>query len=351
MKSSQSNITLEVQVHPSDIRRKVRYYFLTWGHIATWILGFVVLLVFLGAAALLSPEVMRNVQARQDYQAEIHRRSLYGDRLQGLLERMKSLELETTDLRNRMNKVYLAYGMSTGESLGKGGFPLTVKESPESVYRDQIHFGYKLQTNISEEMAVLGAFLDEVTSFEGANSDQALSTPSISPLRRQDFVLTSPYGTRRSPFTKEIDFHAGVDLAARTGTTTIAPADGIVVFAGRYPLRQSVSWWRYGNLVAMRHGDRFVTLFGHLDEVKVKRGQKVAQGEEIGSVGNTGWSTSPHLHYEVRRLSEDGNFHPVDPRIYILDQKWRDEEKFLIRARQAPDTSLFEPLPRSIARR
>ena len=139
-------------------------------------------------------------------------------------------------------------------------------------------------------------------------------------------------------------------MAAPSGTPITAPADGVVVFAGRYPLRQSVSWWRYGNMVALRNGDRFITLFGHCDEINVRSGQKVKQGDIIATVGNTGWSTSPHLHYEIRRRSEDGDYEPVDPRIYILDHQWRDEEQLLVRARMAPDARNFEPLPRIIGR-
>ncbi len=163
-------------------------------------------------------------------------------------------------------------------------------------------------------------------------------------------MLTSPFGTRRSPFTKNLDSHPGIDLAATPGTPILAPADGLVVFAGRYPLRYSVSWWRYGNLVGLRNGDRFITLFGHCDEIKVRTGQKVRQGEVVATVGNTGWSTSPHLHYEVRKKEEGDDFRPVDPRIYILDHRWRDEERLLVRARRAPDLRDFEPLPRRIRR-
>ena len=133
------------------------------------------------------------------------------------------------------------------------------------------------------------------------------------------------------------------------GTPVHAPAEAVVVFAGRYDLRQNVSWWRYGNLVVLRHDDRFVTLFGHLEAVDVKAGQRVDQGQVIGRVGNTGWSTSPHLHYEVRRF-DAGDFRPVDPRIYILDHRWRDEERLLVRARTSPDPGNYEPLPQRLSR-
>ena len=194
-------------------------------------------------------------------------------------------------------------------------------------------------------MSVAGFFLEEIQAFENAREDVVRLTPSISPLHRADFVLTSPYGERRNPFTKNRDFHAGIDMAALEGTEIHAPADGEVVFAGRYSLQQSVGWWRYGNLVILRHGDAFLTVFGHCHEVKVKRGQKVAQGDVIATVGSTGMSTSPHLHYEVRRRDEDGVYRPVDPRIYILDHHWHDEEQILVRSRSAPPAKDFQPLP------
>jgi murein DD-endopeptidase MepM/ murein hydrolase activator NlpD len=221
---------------------------------------------------------------------------------------------------------------------------------PDSIYSGVIRQAGALEARINEQLRVLETFVGEVQSFEAAHGDQVRTTPSTSPLRSDSFVLTSPFGNRRSPFTKKTDFHTGVDLAAPVGTPVYAPADGVVVFAGRYPLKQSVAWWRYGKLVALRHGSRFITLFGHCDEIRVRSGRKVKQGDEIATVGNTGWSTSPHLHYEVRHRGEEGGFDPIDPRIYILDHQWRDQEQLLVRARVAPDRRNYEPLPRIIGR-
>ena len=197
---------------------------------------------------------------------------------------------------------------------------------------------------------MLETFLGEIQQFEAANREQARTTPSTIPLHGDEYVLTSPFGSRRSPFTKALDFHAGIDLAAPAGTPVYAPAEGVVLFAGRYPLKQSVAWWRYGNLVMVRHGQYFITLYGHCDEVKVRRGQTVRQGDLLATVGNTGLSTNPHLHYEVRRREEDGRYVPVDPRIYILDHRWRDEEKILVRARSAPALDDYQPLPPVLGR-
>ncbi len=337
---------IEIQIHPGDIRRRVRYLFFTRRRL-TWIAAAVALWVgFIGLGTALAPEVVQGYLNRQEHQALKAERVRQGERLEALVERMRGLEGRAGELRLKVDKIYLAYGLDAEESIGQGGFPPPpVPEVPQTVHANVVRQGYELDGRVGSELAAIGAFLDEVDSFEEANRERARTTPSASPLQGDRFVLTSPFGNRRSPFTKNLDFHAGVDFAANSGTPIYAPADGKVVFAGRYPLRKSVGWWRYGNLVVLSHDDEFRTLYGHCDEVLVRAGQRVEQGEQIATVGNTGWSTSPHLHYEVRRRNAARDFAPVDPRIYILDRRWRDEERLLVRARSAPGQSNYEPLP------
>ena len=171
-------------------------------------------------------------------------------------------------------------------------------------------------------------------------------TPSILPVPSDQFVLTSPFGMRVSPFTRAADFHKGLDLSAPAGTPIFAAADGVVSFAGRYPLRDSVAWWRFGNVVVVNHADRFITIYGHCDTIKVRRGQQVRQGETIATVGSTGWSTNSHLHYEVRSdLQQPGNYVAIDPRIYILNYQWNNEASLLMRTRTSKEYRNFDPLP------
>jgi murein DD-endopeptidase MepM/ murein hydrolase activator NlpD len=134
------------------------------------------------------------------------------------------------------------------------------------------------------------------------------------------------------------------------GTPVFAPADGVVVFAGQYPLARSHGWWSYGNMVLIRDGEGFVTIFGHADRVEVRAGQKIRRGERLATVGNSGWSTSPHLHYEVRRRDADGVFRPIDPLLFILDRRWPNDDLLLLRARNARPVQSFEPLPPGIDR-
>jgi len=127
------------------------------------------------------------------------------------------------------------------------------------------------------------------------------STPSIWPVRGW---VTSPFGPRTSPFSGIPTFHEGIDIAAQTGTPIIAPADGVVIKA-----EFSTG---YGNMVEISHGYGIKTIFGHNSRLNVKAGQLVRRGDVISYVGDTGSSTGPHLHYEVRL-----NGLPVNPVKYL----------------------------------
>lgn len=104
--------------------------------------------------------------------------------------------------------------------------------------------------------------------------------------------ITSPFGYRRSPFTGRREFHEGIDIAASVGSPIRVPADGVVVFAGRNG--------GYGKVVVVDHGYGFSTRYGHCSRILVRVGERVKRGQVIARVGNTGRSTAPHLHYEVR---------------------------------------------------
>lgn len=344
---------LEFQYHPSDIRKGVRYVFLSRRQVVAWSVGLTVYALFLVFSLGMLPKVLKQHWTAREYSHQALLQPGLAQRVQTNVERFADLEETSNALRLELGQIHLAYGFDQDESHGKGGYPHEPTPLPgalaQSALAQDVVRGFGLQAEIEGEVGALQVLMSEVLSFEELNRDAVSTTPSISPVRSEEMVLTSPYGMRISPFTKEKDFHAGLDFAAATGTDTLAPSDGVVTFAGRYSLRRSVGWWRYGNLVALRHGERFITLYGHLDEIKVQVGDEVKQGDVIGTVGNTGWSTNPHLHYEVRRLNEEKDiFEPVDPRIYILDHRWRDAEQMLIRARHAPVAGDFEPLPRRI---
>jgi murein DD-endopeptidase MepM/ murein hydrolase activator NlpD len=111
--------------------------------------------------------------------------------------------------------------------------------------------------------------------------------------------ITSPYGDRIHPIIGEEIFHRGVDLRAHYGSPVLAPADGVVLFTGRKTT--------YGNLMIVLHGGGIATVYGHLWKFSVQPYQRVSKGQVLGYTGNTGFSTGPHLHFEVRQNGEPTN--------------------------------------------
>ncbi len=331
---------IEIQIHPSDIRRRVRYFFLDRRRV---VIGLVVLSAVLAGiigSMAAAPTVIRRVYKTNFLKEQREERAIQRERLRENVVQMSSLERSLEEQRIRVEKLITVYGLD--RSLGQGGFSTPDHRPADEPLSD----ARRREVSLKNAMRRLQEQLDLLAQYEAANQEIVRHTPSILPLPSDQFVLTSPFGNRVSPFTRATDFHKGLDLSAPTGTSVYAAADGVVTFAGRYPLAQSVNWWRFGNVVTIKHADRFITIYGHCDTVQVRAGQTVRQGQLIATVGNTGWSTNSHLHYEIRSdLEQPGLFAPVDPRIYILNYQWPNDALLLMRARTSKDYRNFEPLP------
>ena len=130
------------------------------------------------------------------------------------------------------------------------------------------------------------------------------STPSRRPVRSSS--INSGFGKRRHPMTGGWVMHKGVDMPGYIGMPVIAPADGVVIWTG--------TRGGYGLTIVLDHGYVLQTHYAHLSRYQVAPGDRVLRGDVIGDMGNSGRSTGPHLHYEVRRHG-----HPLNPRPFILD--------------------------------
>ena len=157
--------------------------------------------------------------------------------------------------------------------------------------------------NLEFEVASQEDSLQELTTLIEDRKSTLDSTPAIWPTRGW---ITSGFGYRKSPFTGKRRMHHGVDIASRRGTPIVATARGIVTFSG---MKGS-----YGKIVVINHGYGFSTLYGHNSVNIVKAGDRVERGDLIAYLGNTGRSTAPHVHYEVRL-----NRTPVNPTYYMID--------------------------------
>jgi hypothetical protein len=333
---------IEIQIVPSDIRGSVRYVFFDRRRVLIGIVALSIGLASVLGSMAAAPTVIRRVYKDNYVKNMREERDIQRVRLHENVVQMTSLERSLEEHRVRVEKLITVYGLD--RNLGVGGFSLPIRGGAQD--HVQLDDARHREIALRNAMKRLQDQLDLLSRYEAANSEIVRHTPSILPLPADHFVLTSPFGTRISPFTRAAETHKGLDLSAPAGTAVYATADGVVSFAGRYPLRDSVAWWRFGNVVVINHADRFITIFGHLDTIKVRRGQTVRQGETIATVGSTGWSTNSHLHYEVRSdLEQPGTYVPIDPRIYILNYQWNNEASLLMRSRSTKDYKDFDPLP------
>lgn len=156
---------------------------------------------------------------------------------------------------------------------------------------------------LSHEMNNRSKSFQELIDQLEAKRNVLASTPTIWPVKGW---LTAGFGYRRSPFTGLRQMHEGVDISNTVGTPIIAPADGIVSYAG--PLGG------FGNVISIDHGHRISTFYAHLKQQRASQGQRIKRGDVIASVGTTGRATGPHLHYEIQV-----NGAPVDPSKYVID--------------------------------
>jgi murein DD-endopeptidase MepM/ murein hydrolase activator NlpD len=200
------------------------------------------------------------------------------------------------DLQQRDEKLYRAIfnADSIPMSIRKSGFGGSnryehLKGLPNS---DLVIETTRKMDMLKKQIYVQSNSLEEIISIGKDMDNKLRCIPAIQPVANKDLKRTaSGYGMRIDPFYRIPMFHSGMDFTADVGAEIYATGDGTVVQA---------SWKQgYGNCVIIDHGYDYKTLYGHIDKYKVRVGQKVTRGEVIATVGNTGRSTGPHLHYEV----------------------------------------------------
>jgi len=232
-----------------------------------------------------------------------------------LKDKLDSLESGIDKIKNYAKKIDKAVAVRTKSLQSQTGFKQTsnsrgIKPQVERIgkltqYAKTLEFGGIMdKLNFLQEKAEKDSFfMQDILARLTKNSLLLRSVPSFKPV---DGWLSSGFGYRTSPFTGVRKFHRGIDVAARAGTPIYAPANGVVVFSGT---KQG-----YGKYVAIAHGNGLVTKYGHNAANYVKVGHSIKRGEKIATVGSTGNSTGPHLHYEVW---QDGK--AVNPQKYLVD--------------------------------
>jgi murein DD-endopeptidase MepM/ murein hydrolase activator NlpD len=253
--------------------------------------------------AQLESDLAQQQSDRDARQAALDRENSVRDSLVASLSSLTNIMNQETDVTNQMAELIVQIqDLENNVQNQPPDVTASLAALLEQQEQDLISKAYQQAWN----QATVGSGLAMMT-FE-LPVDQTLAGLTISwpifgatitqPFGPTSFVLEPPRGGYAH-------FHTGVDLAAVLGTPVLAAADGIVVAVGH-------SGIGYGNYVVLAHGGGIMTLYGHLLETDVSVGDKVARGERVGREGSTGWSTGPHLHFEIRVGGE-----PVNPMLYL----------------------------------
>jgi hypothetical protein len=199
-------------------------------------------------------------------------------------------------------RVWSTFGPSPGtgsKGTGMGGsvamLPLVFASEAAALPQALAQLGSSVSES-GQSLRALGRFMERTRPM-------LMALPFRWPLRGP---LSSRFGMRQSPWTGEHEFHRGLDISANRGTSVHAPASGTVYFAGHNG--------EYGKTVMLDHGHDLRSLYGHLQEIRVKHGDRVEPGQVIALTGNTGRTSGPHLHYEIQVRGQ-----AVDPREFLWD--------------------------------
>jgi len=241
-----------------------------------------------------------------------------------LNSRLQTLESQLEELKNRDDHLYRSI--------------LSLDPVPQSIWEAGTGGAepYTMLRNLSKPQFVLEIFnkvdklanrvqiqsnsLENVYEEAVTNQHFLACKPSIHPISPGDPCwLTSTYGYRIDPFTNRRSLHQGIDIAGPYGLKVHATGNGTVIGAG-------YSRYGYGKEVLIDHGYGYVSRYAHLQDIMVRRGQKLKRGEVLGTLGSTGRSTGPHLHYEVHR-----NGRTVNPMYFFYENLSPEEYNLLAR--------------------
>jgi murein DD-endopeptidase MepM/ murein hydrolase activator NlpD len=223
--------------------------------------------------------------------------------LEGFQQRVARIRTEVDGWRGLHDRIWQPFGPDAGQDRrgsavgGRGTATVDVDGDEGGAVADEVE---RLAAVVAEE----GQGLRSLERFLGRAGRVLAALPSRWPVRGP---VNSEFGRRSSPWQDDsVEVHSGLDIGVVRGTPVIAPAPGMVIYAGQHA--------EYGVTLIIDHGNDIKTLYGHLTRVGVQSEQKVERGQVVAFTGNTGRSSGPHLHYEIQVKGS-----PVNPRSYLWD--------------------------------
>ena len=294
--------------------------------------------------AILGATELRDLESTRAYASAI-----VDDQLDAL-DRVRRLEAEATALRDRLaaNEQTIR---SQRDAVAAYDAQLTAKRSEVAALREaQVAESARQERLIADIRSRKQSYLDRLRALERESDGITYVLRSVQGAQQPVFDLPmvrtpldkpvtveSPFGMRLHPIFQELRMHTGVDFDGTSGQPVRAAAAGVVVFAS--------SEEGYGNVAAIDHGSQIATVYAHMSRHNVRVGDTVARGQIIGSVGSTGYSTGPHLHFEYRVSGA-----PIDPVPHVdFDEPLPGSCEALARSKDPAEQALFRARPECTA--
>jgi murein DD-endopeptidase MepM/ murein hydrolase activator NlpD len=251
-------------------------------------MSFVLALVYLNIPNVETPK-------EKAYKREIENMRFQYELLNKRMEEVVGVLENVEDRDNNIYRVYFEANPITEEQRRSGFGGVNRYKNLEGYENSEIITETtKNLDQLSKRLIIQSKSLDEIATLAKNKEALLASIPAIQPVKNDDLKrMASGFGKRMHPILKYPKMHNGMDFSAPTSTEVFATGNAVVKKARRTS--------GFGNLIVLDHGFGYETYYAHLNEFKVRPGQKVKRGEIIGFVGNTGLSTAPHLHYEVHK--------------------------------------------------
>ncbi len=283
--------------------------------VSSLLAGFVLLLIYLNIPQLETPK-------EKAYKRELENMQLQFDLMNKRLKRDENILKEIAERDDNIYRLYFGANPIPAE-LRKAGFGGVNRYKNLEGFdnSDIIIESSKRIDKLTKQIVVQSKSLDEIATLAEQKEELLATIPAIQPIQNSDLKrMASGYGWRSDPFTKARKFHYGMDFSAATGTPIYASGNGVVT-------RADANSSGYGKHIRIDHGFNYVSLYAHLSNYNVKKGQKVNRGDVIGYVGSTGRSVAPHLHYEIFKDGER-----INPRNFYYGSLTSEEFNEMLKA-------------------
>ncbi len=275
-----------------ELKKSRRYRNIFLFILGSALFGFLGLIFLLNTNILNTPRELSLARELKNYEL----------RFELLNKKMEQVEQVLANIEDRDNNIYRLYFEANPipEEQRRAGFGgVNRYKSLEGFNNSEMIIATTRRLDvIQKQMVIQSRSLDEITKLAEDKEKLLASIPAIQPVKNEDLTrMTSGYGWRSDPFTKARKMHWGMDFTAPRGVPIYATGDGMVS-------RADNNASGYGKHIRIDHGYGYMSLYAHLSNYNVKRGQKVKRGDLIGFIGSTGRSEAPHLHYEVWKDEE-----------------------------------------------